>query len=100
MTHFIIIIVINVIATLQCDEGQKFSKELVKETEELGYRFYHILCRLRQIDTTDRNSLDSKYHLIRHCSLAASPFIVKTLVKVFVVLLVVNKNKNCEDVII
>ena len=97
MTHFIIIIV-NVIATLQCDEGQKFSKELVKETEDLGYRFYHILCRLRQIDTTDRNSLNSKYHLIIHCS--TSPFIVKTLVKVCIVLLVVNKNKNYEDAII
>ncbi|KAI0212013.1 hypothetical protein LSAT2_003099 [Lamellibrachia satsuma] len=45
---------------VNCDEGQKLSKdkELVKETEDLGYRFYHILCRLRQIDTTDRNSLD------------------------------------------
>ena len=96
MTHFII--VINVIATLQCDKGQKLSKdkELVKETEDLGYRFYHILCRLRQIDTTDRNSLDSKYHLIIHCS--ASPFIVKTLIKVCIVLLVVNK--NYEDAII
>ncbi|KAI0208429.1 Inositol 1,4,5-trisphosphate receptor type 2 [Lamellibrachia satsuma] len=43
---------------VNCEEGQKLSTEMVKETEELGYKFYHILCRLRQIDTTDRNSLD------------------------------------------